>query len=346
MFAPIRTWRRWYRKVNRNQRRYAIVSAIASIEQTVICELGAVEWAAKEFRFHIAGLVILRPGTGAFAGFLSRLTNSRAWGSTPSVFTLDRILAVRAEVANVFSGGSVNDQDAAITISIGDVEVVRFWIDNHVRGPERFGRAVDAAIRVVAIGTFRARSADLKDEGAVSLKFEDLRIVAKIRGPGILAVKVDGLAVARNINEVVLVDVDAVLACGPSAAVLFRVALILQEARVARAAPGLEQFAGLIELKNGRRGHAAAVQLAVRTRETEVADRASASVLRSGTLHSTVGGANGTRTVIDPDMIVLIDSDTTDVTNDPMMRQRLRPRRIEHKAGRSSFGSFVLGHAL
>ena len=136
------------------------------------------------------------------------------------------------------------------------------------------------------------------------------------------------------------------LACGPGAAVLFRVALILQEARVARAAPGLQQFAGLIELKNGRRGHAAAVQLAVRTRETEVADRASASVLRSGTLHSTVGGANGTRTVIDPDMIVLIDSDTTDVTNDPMMRQRLRPRRIEHKGGRSSFGSFVLGHAL
>ena len=30
MFAPIRTWRRWHRKVNRNQRRYAIVSAIAA----------------------------------------------------------------------------------------------------------------------------------------------------------------------------------------------------------------------------------------------------------------------------------------------------------------------------
>lgn len=30
MFGPIRVWRRWYRKVNRNQRRYAIVSAIAA----------------------------------------------------------------------------------------------------------------------------------------------------------------------------------------------------------------------------------------------------------------------------------------------------------------------------
>lgn len=30
MFGPIRVWRRWHRKVNRNQRRYAIVSAIAA----------------------------------------------------------------------------------------------------------------------------------------------------------------------------------------------------------------------------------------------------------------------------------------------------------------------------
>src|SRR4029077_12655854 len=153
-----------------------------------------------------------------------------------------------------------------------------FWIDNHVRGPERLGRGVDAAIRVVAFWTFRARGADLKDEGAVSLKCEDLRIVAKIRGPGILAVKVDGLAVARNVDEIVLVDVDAVLACGQSAAVLFRVALIIQEARVARAAPGLEQFAGLIELKNGRRGHAATGHLAVWPATTREAGHAATSV--------------------------------------------------------------------
>jgi len=30
MFGPIRVWRRWARKVNRNQRRYAVVSAIAA----------------------------------------------------------------------------------------------------------------------------------------------------------------------------------------------------------------------------------------------------------------------------------------------------------------------------
>jgi len=30
MFAPTRTWRRWHRRVNRNQRRYVIVSAMAA----------------------------------------------------------------------------------------------------------------------------------------------------------------------------------------------------------------------------------------------------------------------------------------------------------------------------
>lgn len=30
MFAPLRVWRRWHRKVHRNQRRYAVVSAIAA----------------------------------------------------------------------------------------------------------------------------------------------------------------------------------------------------------------------------------------------------------------------------------------------------------------------------
>merc|ERR1719422_1865866 len=30
MFAPTKTWRRWHRKINTNQRRYAITSAIAA----------------------------------------------------------------------------------------------------------------------------------------------------------------------------------------------------------------------------------------------------------------------------------------------------------------------------
>ena len=39
-------------------------------------------------------------------------------------------------------------------------------------------------------------------------------------------------------------------------------------------------------------------------------------------------------------MVVLIDGDSADIADHPVVRQRLRPRRIEHKARR---GSFVLG---
>jgi large subunit ribosomal protein L4e len=30
MYAPTKTWRRWHRKININQKRYAVVSAIAA----------------------------------------------------------------------------------------------------------------------------------------------------------------------------------------------------------------------------------------------------------------------------------------------------------------------------
>lgn len=30
MFAPIKTWRRWHRRINQNQRRYAMCSAVAA----------------------------------------------------------------------------------------------------------------------------------------------------------------------------------------------------------------------------------------------------------------------------------------------------------------------------
>lgn len=30
MFAPTKTWRRWHRKINTNQKRYAICSALAA----------------------------------------------------------------------------------------------------------------------------------------------------------------------------------------------------------------------------------------------------------------------------------------------------------------------------
>ena len=36
MFAPTKTWRRWHRRINVNQRRYAMTSAIAATGVTAL----------------------------------------------------------------------------------------------------------------------------------------------------------------------------------------------------------------------------------------------------------------------------------------------------------------------
>jgi len=36
MFAPLKTWRRWHRKVNLTQRRHALASALAASAVTAI----------------------------------------------------------------------------------------------------------------------------------------------------------------------------------------------------------------------------------------------------------------------------------------------------------------------
>src|SRR6202521_6482968 len=84
--------------------------------------------------------------------------------------------------------------------------------------------------------------------------------------------KITGLAIARDIDKVVLIHVDAMLPRRPDAAVLLA-ALRLQETRITWTAPGLQQFPCFVEYENRRRGHTAAVNLPIRPRESERADR-------------------------------------------------------------------------
>ena len=48
--------------------------------------------------------------------------------------------------------------------------------------------------------------------------------------------------------------------------------------------------------------------------------------------------------MVDPDLVVLVDGDAADVADHPMVRQRLRPGRVEHKARRFAF--FLDRHAI
>src|SRR6202158_6273874 len=147
-----------------------------------------------------------------------------------------------------------------------------------------------------------------------------------------------GLAIAGEIDKVFLIDVDPVLTRRPDATVSLA-AFRLEEAWIARTAPGLQQFACFVDHENRRRGHTAAVNLPKRSRESERADRIALRVRARYALHPTIGGADRTGTVVNPDVVVLIDGYSADVADHPVVGQRLGPSRIEHKARR---GSLVL----
>src|SRR3954464_9665374 len=118
---------------------------------------------------------------------------------------------------------------------------MRFVFGSTTMSAGQYGSGVPLAPPFVSLlfGPFAPRGADLVDERAVGLELDDVRIVAEIRRPRKLAVEVARLAVAGDIDEVVVIHVDAVLARGPHATVRLA-ALRLQEFRIARAAPRLQ----------------------------------------------------------------------------------------------------------
>src|SRR5882762_4738213 len=150
--------------------------------------------------------------------------------------------------------------------------------------------------------------------------------------------EITGLAITSDIDKVVLINVDAMLTRRPDATVLLA-ALSLQEARITRTAPGLQQFACFVEHEHRRRGLAAAVNLAIRPRESERADRIALRVRARYALHPAIRGGDRTGTVVNPYLVMLVDGYSANIADHPVVGQRLWPGRIEHKARR---GSFVL----
>src|ERR1700730_1918596 len=148
--------------------------------------------------------------------------------------------------------------------------------------------------------------------------------------------EIAGLAIAGNIDKVVLINVDPVLTRRPDATVLLA-ALSLQEARITWTAPGLQQFACFVEHEHRRRGHTTTVNLPIRPRESERADRLALRVGARYALHPAISGGDRTGTVVNPDVVVLIDGDSADIADHPAVVPGLQPSRIEHKSRRSSF---------
>lgn len=82
-FAPTRAWRRWHRKVNRNQRRYAVVSAIAaSGVPALVMSKGHIVNEVAEFPLVVADKVQELSKTKEAVQFLRGI---RAWDDVEKV---------------------------------------------------------------------------------------------------------------------------------------------------------------------------------------------------------------------------------------------------------------------
>ena len=249
---------------------------------------------------------------------------------------VDRVGAIGAEMADIFSGIRINNKDAAIAIAVGDIQAVGLGIHHHVGGQIEQGRAVDAAIGVIAGGR-GGRAADAHLEIAVHVELQDKAVAAILVG-GPAGGRIDRLgAIARDPDIVVLVDIDAMLAVGPDAAV-GRLAMAFQPARIGRAAPGAQQLAVGVELQHRRRGIAAVGHGAIGARKAQPVLAVTAA---AGFQRRFVGG-HGARAVIDPDVIVMVDIEPADLAQHPAMRQRRGPAGIGDKARRRGGGGLVV----
>ncbi|OTF76001.1 60S ribosomal protein L4-A-like protein, partial [Euroglyphus maynei] len=98
MFGPIRVWRRWYRKVNRNQRRYAVVSAIAaSGVPAIVMSKGHVVNEVPEFPLVVSDKVQELNKTKQAVEFLKKVN---AWSDIERVFRSKHFRAGKGKMRN------------------------------------------------------------------------------------------------------------------------------------------------------------------------------------------------------------------------------------------------------
>jgi large subunit ribosomal protein L4e len=84
MFAPTKTWRRWHRKINVNQKRYAVVSAIAATGvPSLVMSKGHMVQETKEFPLVVSDKVQEYEKTKQAVVFLRRV---KAWRDVAKVY--------------------------------------------------------------------------------------------------------------------------------------------------------------------------------------------------------------------------------------------------------------------
>uniref|UniRef100_A0A6B2E6K7 Putative 60s ribosomal protein l4 n=1 Tax=Phlebotomus kandelakii TaxID=1109342 RepID=A0A6B2E6K7_9DIPT len=98
MFAPTKTWRRWHRKINVNQRRYAIVSAIAaSGVPALVQSKGHIIDGVSEFPLVVSDKLQEVTKTKQAVVFLRRM---KVWADIQKVYKSQRFRAGRGKMRN------------------------------------------------------------------------------------------------------------------------------------------------------------------------------------------------------------------------------------------------------
>ena len=178
-----------------------------------------------------------------------------------------------------------------VQVAVGDVRLVGRGVD------EDLGDAAEV-LQVVAVG-LPGRLAVVPRRpprpGLAELH-EELAVLGELQNLRVVT------AVAADPDVPLVVDRDAVVRLGPLVA-------------LAGAAPGVQQVAGLIELEDRRRRNAALL------RRLRIGRRAHLRPLVQG--HAAA--------VDDPDVILRIDRHADRRAEQPVVRQRLRPHRIDLK---------------
>jgi len=98
MFAPLRVWRRWHRKVHKNQRRYAVVSAIAaSGVPAIVMAKGHKIHEVPEFPLVVSDKVQEISKTKDAVKFLRKV---RAWNDVERVYKSRSLRAGKGKMRN------------------------------------------------------------------------------------------------------------------------------------------------------------------------------------------------------------------------------------------------------
>src|SRR5215831_2809798 len=93
----------------------AVIAAVADINQTFLADLHAVHWIAEEGGLHIALGEVGHPVAGRSRGLV-----------------VDRVVAVRAEMTDIFAGRGISDDHSPIAVAIRHIHTIGSRIDRDV----------------------------------------------------------------------------------------------------------------------------------------------------------------------------------------------------------------------